>query len=222
MKIFIDTASVTEIKNIIDTGILDGITTNPSLIAREKLQTGKKFIPIVTEICEAFQGPVSVEVLSTTTKMMIEEARSLAKIAPNIVVKLPCIPESLKATKILTEDGIKTNLTLCFSPMQAMLVAKAGATYVSPFVGRLDDIGVEGMRLIADIKAIFFNYQYKTEILVASIRNPIHILEAARIGADVVTVPYAVIKQLMQHPLTDKGLQAFLEDARNASEGGSR
>lgn len=222
MKIFIDTASISEIKKIMEIGILDGITTNPSLIAREKLQTGKKFIPIVTEICEMFKGPVSVEVLSTTSEMMIQEGRMLAAIAPNVVVKLPSIPESLKATKVLSTEGIKTNLTLCFSPLQAMLVAKAGATYVSPFVGRLDDIGEEGMRVIQDIKAIFFNYQYTTQILVASVRNPIHILNAARIGADIVTVPYSVILQLMKHPLTEKGLEVFLEDARNASEGARR
>lgn len=222
MQIFIDSANIIEIKKAEECGILNGVTTNPSLIAFTKKATGKKFVDIVKEICEAVPDmPVSVEVLAMNTEGMIEEGLRLSKMSEtgNIVVKLPCIAEALPAIKALHNEGVKTNLTLCFSPLQALLVAKVGASYVSLFVGRLDDVGHEGMKLVAETKMAYFNYQYKTEILVASIRNPIHILEAARIGADVVTVPYTVISQLMKHPLTDIGIAKFLEDAKTATQG---
>lgn len=208
MKLFIDTANINEIKEANALGIIDGVTTNPSLIAKE----GRDFITVVKEICAIVDGPISAEVISLKADEMVKEARLLAKIHKNIVIKIPLIPEGLKATKILSKEGIKTNLTLCFSPMQALLAAKAGATYVSPFIGRLDDISIVGMELIRDIKTIFHNYGFKTEIIVASVRNPIHVLDAAKIGADIATVPYATLMALVKHPLTDIGIQRFLKD----------
>jgi transaldolase len=212
VKFFIDTANVNEIKEALAMGLLDGVTTNPSLAARES----KPYREILTEICGLVDGPVSAEVIATDTPGMIREAEELVKIADNIVVKIPTILNGLTAIKTLSERGIKTNATLVFSPLQALLVAKAGATYVSPFVGRLDDISTDGMSLISDIVNIYSNYVFSTEVLVASVRNPIHVLEAARMGADVCTIPLSVIKQLIRHPLTDIGLEKFLEDYKKA------
>jgi len=214
VKFFIDTANVNEIKEALAMGILDGVTTNPSLAARES----KPYRDILIEICAIVDGPVSAEVIATDTAGMIREAEELVKIADNIVVKIPTILEGLTAIKTLSERGIKTNATLVFSPLQALLVAKAGATYVSPFVGRLDDVSTDGMSLIADIVNIYSNYVFETEVLVASVRNPIHVLEAARLGADVCTIPLSVIKQLIRHPLTDIGLEKFLEDYKKAPQ----
>jgi transaldolase len=208
MKIFIDTANVKEIKEAVSLGLIDGVTTNPSLIAREN----RPALVILKEICSLVEGPVSAEVIAMESQAMIEEARVLAKIAPNIVVKIPLIAEGLKAVKVLSSQSIKTNVTLCFSPTQALLAAKAGADYVSPFIGRLDDISQVGMDLIADIRKIYSNYGFKTEIIVASVRNPTHVLNAALIGADIATIPFAVIAALIKHPLTDIGVQRFLED----------
>lgn len=208
MKIFIDTANIEQIKEIHSLGLLDGVTTNPTLVAREN----KDFIPLLKEICSIVDGPVSAEAVSLTVNEIIKEARELAKIHKNIVVKIPLIKEGLKAVGIVSQEGIKTNLTLCFSATQALLAAKAGATYVSPFVGRLDDIGQVGMDLIRDIKLIYNNYGHKTQIIVASIRNSIHVLEAAKIGADVATIPYDVLLSLIKHPLTDIGVEKFLKD----------
>lgn len=208
MKLFIDTANINEIKEANALGIIDGVTTNPSLIAKE----GKDFISVVKEICAIVDGPISAEVISLKADEMVKEARSLAKIHKNIVIKIPLIPEGLKATKTLSKEGVRTNLTLCFSPTQALLAAKAGATYVSPFIGRLDDISTVGMDMIRDIKTIFHNYGFKTEIIVASVRNPIHVLDAAKIGADIATVPYATLMALVKHPLTDIGIERFLKD----------
>ena len=208
MKIFIDTASVKEIKEAVSLGVIDGVTTNPSLIARENRQAND----LLKEICSLVDGPVSAEVISLEAEEMVKEAAELVKIAKNIVIKIPLIKEGLKAVKILSGKGIKTNVTLCFSPSQALLAAKAGADYVSPFIGRLDDISQVGMDLICDIKQIYSNYNFKTEIIVASVRNPLHVVDAAKIGADIATVPFAVIEQLIKHPLTDIGVQRFLED----------
>ena len=208
MKLFIDTANINEIKEANALGIIDGVTTNPTLIARE----GRDFIAVVKEICAIVDGPISAEVVSLKAEEMAKEARELARIHKNIVIKIPITPEGLKATKALSKEGIKTNLTLCFSATQALLAAKAGATYVSPFIGRLDDISEVGMDLIRDIKSIFANYGLKTGIIVASVRNPIHVLEAAKIGADIATVPYAVLMALIKHPLTDIGIERFLKD----------
>lgn len=208
MKFFIDTANIDEIKEAAGMGILDGVTTNPSLAARENAP----YHEILTEICQTVDGPVSAEVIATDTEGMIREAEELVKIADNIVIKIPTILNGLTAIKTLGDRGIRTNATLVFSPLQALLVAKAGATYVSLFVGRLDDISTDGMSLIADIVNIYANYVFETEVLVASVRNPIHVLEAARLGADVCTIPLKVIKQLIAHPLTDIGLEKFLED----------
>lgn len=208
MKFFIDTANLDEIRKATDLGLVDGVTTNPSLIAKE----GGKFEDRIREICNIVDGPVSAEVISTESEGMVNEAGALAKIAPNIVVKIPMTTEGMKATKRLSSEGIKTNVTLVFSPLQALLAAKAGANYVSPFIGRLDDISCEGMDLIEDIVQIFDNYAFDTEIIVASVRHPIHILEAAKIGADIATIPYKVIAQLAHHPLTDIGLAKFLAD----------
>lgn len=208
MKLFIDTANINEIKEANALGIIDGVTTNPSLIAKE----GRDFISVVKEICAIVDGPISAEVISLKADEMVKEAESLAKIHKNIVIKIPLIPEGLKAAKTLSKKGIKTNLTLCFSPTQALLAAKAGAAYVSPFIGRLDDISTVGMDLIRDIKVIFHNYGFKTEIIVASVRNPIHVLDAAKIGADIATVPYATLMALVKHPLTDIGIERFLKD----------
>jgi transaldolase len=212
VKFFIDTANINEIKEAAAMGILDGVTTNPSLAAKESAP----YREILQEICRIVDGPVSAEVIATNTEGMIREAEELVRIADNIVVKIPTILPGLTAIKTLHDRGIKTNATLVFSPMQALLVAKAGASYVSPFVGRLDDVSSDGMALIADIVNIYSNYVFQTEVLVASIRNPMHVVDAARIGADVCTIPLSVIKQLIQHPLTDIGLQKFLDDYKKA------
>ena len=208
MKLFIDTANVKEIRDCVDQGIIDGVTTNPSLVAK----TGRKFHDVLVEICEVIKGPVSAEVVSTDTAGMMKEAHELSKIAKNIVVKVPLTADGLKAVRRCAEEGIKTNVTLCFSPIQAMLAAKAGASYISPFVGRLDDISHNGMDLIRQIVTIYENYDFKTEVLVASVRHPIHLVESALAGAHVATIPYTVIQQLLKHPLTDSGLKKFLED----------
>ena len=208
MKFFIDTADVNEIREAHSLGLVDGVTTNPSLIAK----SGRKFEDVIKEIVSIVDGPISAEVISLEHDGMIKEALELAKIHSNIVIKLPMCAEGLKATKTLTEKGIKTNVTLIFTAMQALLAAKAGATYVSPFVGRLDDISQNGMGIIEEIRTIFDNYGYDAEIIVASIRNPIHVLDSALIGADVATIPYSVMMQLSKHPLTDAGIKKFLED----------
>lgn len=209
MKFFIDTADIDEIKELADTGLLDGVTTNPSLVAK----TGKEFIPLIKEICSVVDGPVSAEVAATDYPTMIKEARKLCDIADNVAIKVPLTPDGLKVCKELSDDGIMVNVTLCFSANQAILAAKAGAAFVSPFVGRLDDIGGEGMHLIAEIVGIYDNYpDFQTEVLAASIRSPLHVLESAKMGAHVVTVPAGVIHQLYKHPLTDKGLDAFVKD----------
>jgi transaldolase len=208
MQFFIDSADIGEIKKALSMGLCDGVTTNPSLVAK----TGLKFSDVLKEITGIVPGPVSAEVTATDLDGMLEEARRYAKVADNIVVKVPLIIEGLRAVRVLSEEGIRTNVTLCFSPVQALLAAKAGATYVSPFVGRLDDISEDGMALIAQIVEIFRNYDFPTKVLVASVRHPIHVLEAARIGADVATIPYSVIEQLAKHPLTDSGLKKFLAD----------
>ena len=208
MKFFIDTADIGEIKSAMEMGMVDGVTTNPTLISK----TGRPFLEVAKEIVETVPGPVSLEVVSLDTQGMVDEARRLAKLGDNVVIKIPMTTEGLKAVKILSEEGIKTNGTLVFSPLQAILAAKAGATYVSPFVGRLDDIGHDGMELISQIVQIYDNYGFDTEIIVASIRHPQHVLQAALIGADIATIPFKVIKQLAKHPLTDVGLQRFLED----------
>jgi transaldolase len=208
MKFFIDTADVNEIREAHSLGLVDGVTTNPSLIAK----SGRKFEDVIKEIVGIVDGPISAEVVSLDHDGMIKEALKLAKIHKNIVIKLPMCPEGLKATKTLTEKKIKTNVTLIFTPMQALLAAKAGATYVSPFVGRLDDISQNGMGIIQEIRTIFDNYGFNAEIIVASVRNPIHVLDSALIGADVATIPYSVMMQLAKHPLTDAGIKKFLED----------
>jgi transaldolase len=208
MKFFIDTASIKEIKEAAALGILDGVTTNPSLVAKE----GKDFRKLLDEILEIVDGPVSAEVISTDYDGILKEAHEYAGIHQNIVVKVPLIKEGLKAVKTLSDEGIKTNVTLCFSPSQALLAAKAGATYISPFVGRLDDISHSGMDLISQIVQIYRNYNYQTEVLVASIRHPLHLVEAALMGADVSTMPFDVINKLFNHPLTDIGLEKFLSD----------
>ncbi|MDD5553651.1 MAG: fructose-6-phosphate aldolase [Candidatus Omnitrophica bacterium] len=208
MKIFIDTANIKEKKEAAALGVIDGVTTNPTLIAKENRKAGE----ILKEICSVVEGPVSAEVIGLRSEEMVNEAAELVKIAKNIVIKIPLIREGLKAVKILNAKGIKSNVTLCFSPSQALLAAKAGAGYISPFIGRLDDISQKGMDLIRDIKQIYSNYGFKTEIIVASVRNPMHVVEAAKIGADIATVPFPVIEQLLKHPLTDSGIQRFLED----------
>jgi len=209
MKFFVDTADVAEIKLLAETGLLDGVTTNPSLVAK----SGRKMRDVIAEICALVPGPVSAEVAATEYEGMLAEARVLREIARNVTVKVPLTPDGLRACRALTNDGAMVNVTLCFSSAQALLAAKAGATFVSPFVGRLDDIGESGMALIADIMTIFRQYPYlKTEVLVASVRSPMHVVEAARLGAHVATVPPAVLRQLYAHPLTDKGLTAFLAD----------
>jgi transaldolase len=208
MKFFIDTANIDEIKEAHSMGMVDGVTTNPSLIAKE----GRDFEDIIKEICQIVDGPISAEVISTDTEGMIKEARHLAKIHDNIVVKIPMIVDGLKATRRLAEEGIKTNVTLAFSPLQALMAAKAGATYISPFIGRLDDISQEGLLLVEQIVEIYSNYAFETEIIVASIRNPLHVLESALMGADIATIPFSVLGKLAAHPMTDKGLKAFLDD----------
>jgi len=208
MKFFIDTADVREIREANALGVLDGVTTNPSLVAK----SGRKFIEVIKEITEIIDGPISAEVVALDHEGMIREAEELAAIHRNIVVKIPMTAEGLKAVKSLHGKGIRTNVTLVFSPLQALLAAKAGASYVSPFVGRLDDISQDGMGIIEDIRTIFDNYGYEAEIIVASIRNPIHVLNAALIGADIATIPFSVIAQLSKHPLTDSGIDKFLKD----------
>ena len=208
MKIFIDTADVDAIREYASIGIVDGVTTNPSLIAK----TGRRFEEVVKEICGIVDGPISAEAVSLDAPNMIEESRQLAKIHPNIVVKIPMTAEGLKAVKVVSKEGIKTNVTLCFSSPQALFAAKAGATYISPFVGRLDDISIPGMNLISEIVEIYENYNFDTEVLVASIRNPLHFVEAAEMGAHVSTIPPNVLGQLIKHPLTDIGIEKFLSD----------
>ena len=208
MELYIDTANIDEIRNAADLGVLDGVTTNPSLIARE----GVDFHSRMAEICDIVSGPVSAEVVSVEHDGMISEANELLKIASNIVIKLPCTVDGLKACKTLSDRGVKVNMTLCFQPLQAMMVAKAGAFLVSPFLGRIDDIGGDGMELIQQIRTIYDNYGYTTKILSASIRHPLHLVQCALVGSDVATVPYKVISQMMKHPLTDSGLAAFLAD----------
>jgi transaldolase len=208
MKFFIDTADVREIREASELGLVDGVTTNPSLIAK----SGRRFEEVIKEIVGIVDGPISAEVISLEHDGMIAEATELVKIHQNIVIKLPMTPEGLKATKTLSGQGIKTNVTLIFTPMQALLAAKAGATYVSPFVGRLDDISQDGMNIISEIRTIFDNYGYQAQIIVASIRNPVHVLNSALLGADVCTIPYPVLLQLAKHPLTDAGIKKFLED----------
>ena len=208
MKFFIDSADIAEIKEAASMGIIDGVTTNPSLVSK----TGRRFRDILMEICDVVRGPVSAEVTAITFDAMMKEARELAALRPNIVVKIPLIPEGLKAVRLCTEDGIRTNVTLCFSATQALLAAKAGASYISPFVGRLDDVSADGMAVVADIIEIYENYGFDTQVLVASVRHPVHVLEAAKLGAHVATCPLSVLLQLTKHPLTDAGLTKFLAD----------
>ena len=215
MKFFVDTADISEIKDLASTGLLDGVTTNPSLIAK----AGKPFIPLIEEICGIIKGPVSAEVASTDYETMRKEAHKLAKIADNVAVKVPLTPAGLKVCKELSDAGTMVNVTLCFSAAQAILAAKAGASFISPFVGRLDDIGADGLSLMSDIVTIYNNYDdFTTEVLVASVRNPIHIIESAKMGAHVMTGPASVIKMLYNHPLTDKGLAAFVEDWKKTGQ----
>jgi transaldolase len=209
MKFFVDTADINEIRDLAATGLLDGVTTNPSLIAK----SGRNFLELIAEICEVVSGPVSAEVASTDFETMLLEAQKIAKIAPNVAVKVPLTPAGLKVCKIMSDAGTMVNVTLCFSAAQAILAAKAGATFISPFVGRLDDIGQDGISLIEEICQIYSQYpEWNTQVLVASVRNPIHITTSAKMGADVVTCPPSVIRQLYNHPLTDKGLEGFVAD----------
>jgi transaldolase len=208
MKFFVDTADTTDIRELAETGLLDGVTTNPSLIHK----SGRAFLEVVKEICGIVDGPVSAEVVALDHQTMMKEAEILRKIADNVAVKVPLTIDGLKTCKKLTDDGTMVNVTLCFSANQALLAAKAGATFISPFVGRHDDVGLDGMGLISDIRLIYDNYDFATEILVASVRHPIHVLESAKIGADVMTAPPAVIRQLFKHPLTDKGIEGFMAD----------
>lgn len=208
MQFFLDTADVEEIKTALDWGMIDGVTTNPSLIAKQ----GKPYLPTVKEIANLVPGPVSGEVLALDYAEMLDQAHRLAALAENVVVKVPLNPQGLKLVRTLTGEGTQTNVTLCFSAAQALVAAKAGATYISPFVGRLDDVGEEGMKLIEDIVGIYQNYEFATQVLVASARHPIHVVQAAQLGADVVTIPFKVLEQLYKHPLTDLGLDRFLSD----------
>ncbi len=208
MKFFIDTANINEIKEAHSMGMVDGVTTNPSLIAKE----GRDFKEIIQEICAVVDGPISAEVISLDAEGMIKEARDLAGIHANIVVKIPMTVDGLKATRQLTQEEIKTNVTLVFSPLQALMAAKAGATFVSPFIGRLDDLSQEGLLLVEQIAEIYSNYAFDTEIIVASVRSPLHVLDSALIGADIATIPFDVLAKLAAHPLTDKGIKAFLDD----------
>ena len=214
MKFFIDTANVEEITKANALGMVDGVTTNPSLVSKE----GREFTGLIKEICDIVDGPVNAEVVSLEAEGMVQEARELVKLAENIVVKIPLLEEGLKAVKILSQEGISTNVTLCFSPVQALMAAKAGASYISPFVGRLDDISHRGMELVEDILTIYENYGYETEVIVASVRNPLHVLDAALMGADIATIPYKVIQQLAKHPLTDIGVEKFLADWNKSKE----
>ena len=208
MKFFADTAEIAEIRELADAGLLDGVTTNPSLVHK----SGRNFIEVLKEIAEVCPGPISAEVVALEYDSMIREAEVLRKVAKNIAIKVPLTPDGLKACKALTGDGTMVNVTLCFSAAQALLAAKAGASFISPFVGRHDDVGFDGMQLIADIRMIYDNYDFGTEILVASVRHPIHVIEAAKIGADVITAPPKIIHQLFKHPLTDAGIAGFLKD----------
>ena len=214
MKIFIDSGDTKEIEEAYDMGLIDGVTTNPTLASK----SGKPFKQLIMEITEIVDGPISAEVVSVTAPEIIKEGEEIAAWHSNIVVKVPLIPEGLKAVKHFSAKGIKTNVTLCFTPAQALLAAKAGATYISPFVGRLDDIGHEGMEVIRDIRLIYDNYGYETQILTASARSPLHFVNAAKIGSDVITAPFAVLKQLLKHPLTDSGLKQFLADWEKAQK----
>jgi transaldolase len=214
MKFFIDTANIEEIKDALSMGMVDGVTTNPSLIAKEK----GNFKDIINEICKIVDGPISAEVISTDTEGMVSEARPLASISENIVIKIPMTIDGIKATRILSSEGIKTNVTLVFSPLQALMAAKAGATYVSPFIGRLDDLSQDGLVLVEQIVDIYNNYAYNTEVIVASIRNPLHVLESALLGADIATIPYNVLSKLASHPMTDIGLKAFLNDWKKTNK----
>jgi transaldolase len=215
MQLFIDTADIHEIDQALAMGVLDGVTTNPTLVAK----TGKPMRTVLEQICERVKGPVSAEVLTVEADTMLAEARELAKIAPNIVVKIPLIEAGMRVVKTLTDEGIRTNVTLCFSPLQALIAAKAGATYISPFVGRLDDVGHDGMQLIAEILTTYRNYGLATQVLVASVRSPTHVLEGLKLGAHVATIPFDVIGKLLKHPLTDVGLQRFLADAAKIPKG---
>ncbi len=208
MKFFIDTANIEEIKDANSMGMVDGVTTNPSLIAKED----GDFEEIIGEICKIVDGPISAEVISLDVDGMVSEARELAKISDNIVIKVPMTIDGIKATRILSQEGIKTNVTLVFSPLQALMAAKAGATYVSPFIGRLDDLSQDGLVLVEQIVDIYDNYAYNTEVIVASVRNPLHVLESALLGADIATIPHNVLSKLAAHPMTDKGIKAFLSD----------
>lgn len=214
MKIFLDTANIDEIKEGASWGIVDGVTTNPSLIAKEK----RDFKQVVKEICDIVDGPISAEVISEDSEGMISEAKELVKIHKNIVIKIPMTVEGLKAVSKLSKEGIKTNVTLIFSPNQALLAAKAGATYVSPFLGRLDDVGSQGIDLVRTIVEIFFNYDYDTEVIAASIRHPLHVVDAALAGAHIATIPMKVLQQMVKHPLTDKGIESFMNDWKGAFE----
>ena len=214
MKLFIDTANIEEIKKAKAIGALDGVTTNPTLVSKEN----RDFIDILKDICKEVDGPISAEVISLDYEGMLNEARLLSAIHKNIVVKIPLINDGLRAVSVLAKEGIKSNVTLCFSPLQALLAAKAKAAYISPFVGRLDDISESGMELVKQIKTIYDNYNYKTEIIVASIRHPLHVLEAALVGADIATIPFGVIEQLIKHPLTDIGINRFLNDWKTVPE----
>ena len=214
MKFFLDTANVEEIKKALEWGILDGVTTNPTLISK----TGRPFKEVVKEILELVDGPVSLETVSLDAEGMIREGRMLAELGENVVVKIPMTPEGLKAVQVLESEGIPTNVTLVFSPVQALMAAKAGASYVSPFVGRLDDISSDGLKLIQDVKKIFMNYEFDTEIIVASVRHPMHVYQSALIGADICTMPFKVMEQLFKHPLTDKGIERFLKDWEKVPE----
>ena len=218
MKFFIDTANLDEIKDAYDLGVLDGVTTNPSLIAKEGIAGRDAFKNHFLKICEIVQGPVSAEGVCCDLEGMLREARELSAIDPNVVVKIPMTTVGLRAVKTLSREGVQTNVTLIFSPLQALLAAKAGATYISPFVGRLDDISQEGMSLVREILDIFSNYLFETEVIVASVRNPLHVLTAARLGADIATIPYKVIEQLARHPLTDLGIEKFLQDWKKVEE----
>jgi len=209
MKFFIDTAEIKDIRELAATGLVDGVTTNPSLVAK----SGRQFVDVIKEICSIVSGPVSAEVTATDHATMLNQAHKLAKIASNVVIKVPLTPDGLKTCKVLREEGTRVNVTLCFSAAQAILAAKCGASFISPFIGRLDDVGTDGMRLIADIVQIYDAYpEFETEVLVASIRHPMHVVDAAKLGADIATIPPAIVRQMYNHPLTDKGLASFLAD----------
>ena len=216
MKFFIDTADINEIKTAVAYGLVDGVTTNPSLVSK----TGKDLMTVLKEICDVVDGPINAEVVSTKSSDMVKEGKQLAQIHPNIVVKIPMCLEGLKATRTLSQEGIRVNMTLIFSPLQALIAAKAGAAYASPFIGRLDDISHVGMDLVDQIVTIFDNYEFDTEIIVASIRNPVHVLEAALLGADIATIPFSVLEQLTKHPLTDIGIERFLADWKKVPKKG--